>query len=325
MLNPLILASGAFVTILLLGIGLFRSGNQGAMLVRRRLSAFAPAPTTVASATFIDGPVLLGPKSYSSIGIFEWLLKKGDIGTRLSIELARAGLALRVSEYLLARCLVAGTGAIAVRVVTGSMVLGVVIGIVGYFLPVLYVRRKKDARLRKFDDQVVDALVLMANALKSGYSFMQGMETIAREMPDPIGTEFAEALHEIRMGGSAEEALVSMSARVRSAEFELVVTAMVIQRQVGGNLTEILNGIAHTVRERHRILREVRVLTAQERMSGYIIAAMPAFLVVMLSLIHPGYIGGMWQEFFGKILLVVGFVMALLGLLVIRKLVDIDV
>jgi tight adherence protein B len=325
-MNPLLIApSAAFITVLLFGFGIYRLANHGGLIARRRLNVFAPAPTTAGTLPLFEGSPLLQAKSFSSIGLLDWLLHRRNLGERLSLELARAALPLRVGEYLLARWLLGLALALIVKAATGALPLAIASCAIGYFLPVLYVRRRQGARVRKFDDQLVDGLTLLANSLKSGYSFMQGMEAIAREMPAPIGIEFNDVLKEIRMGGSVEEALMSMSQRVRSADFELVVTAMVIQRQVGGNLTEILSNIAYTVRERHRILREVRVLTAQERASGYTVAALPVFLVFLLSLANPNYIPGMWHDPFGRILLGVGFVMAFLGLLVMRKLVDIDV
>jgi len=264
-------------------------------------------------------------RQYSSIASFDRLLRGRDWGEKLSIELARAALPLRVGEYLLIRCVIALVVLLIVRNQSGSLVLGIVAGGVMYFLPVLYVRMRQVKRTRQFDDQLVDALVLISNALKSGYSFLQGMEAIAQEMPEPIGAEFEEALRGIRIGGPVEEALTGIYERVRSADFELVVTAMVIQRQVGGNLSEVLSNIAHTVRERHRILREIRVLTAEERMSGYIVGLLPVLLIILLAVISPGYISGMVAATSGQVLLGLAFVMDLLGLLVIRKIVDIDV
>ncbi len=247
------------------------------------------------------------------------------MSSQISLELARAALPLQVAEYLLLRISIAIALLLVVQNVAGSLPIALVAGVVGYFVPKLFVRWRQARRIRQFDDQLVDALVLIANALKSGYSFLQGMEAIATEMAEPVGVEFGQALREIRVGGSVEDALVGINDRVRSADFELVVTAMVIQRQVGGNLSEVLGSIAYTVRERHRILREIRVLTAQERLSGYVISALPLFLILVLSMVSPHYIQGMWSAMSGRLILATGFVMQVLGLLVIRRIVDIEV
>jgi len=316
----------AFLVVILLGTGIYRTANQGGLTARRHIAAFAPTGGARASGGLVlDSRQLFKEQRFSSIGLLDRLLRLKNHGANISIELARAGLPLLAGEYLLMRFGLAMLVLVAVRTTSHSAVIGLLTGVVGYFAPVLYVRRRQGKRAQEFDDQLVDALVLIANSLKSGYSFLQGMEAVAREMPAPIGVEFEEALREIRMGGAVEEGLMNVSKRVRSAEFELVVTAMVIQRQVGGNLTEILSNIAHTVRERHRILREVRVLTAEERMSGYIVACLPVFLVVGLSIISPAYIQGMWDDGAGRIILGVGFVMALAGVLLMRKIVEIDV
>ena len=250
---PTVLASSAvFVTILLFGLGVYRIANHGGILARRRVSVFAPARSKAAAADMPgNAPLLLHPPRFSNISILDNLLRRKGRGARLSLKLARAALPMRVGEYLLVRCAVALVlGALAGRAL-GALVPAVAAGLGGYFLPVLYVRARQKKRVRAFDDQLVDALVLMSNSLKTGYSFMQAMESIVREMPEPIGVEFDQALREIRMGGAIEDALLGISERVRSTDFELVVTAMVIQRQVGGNLTEILSNIAYTIRERH--------------------------------------------------------------------------
>ena len=324
-LVPLLAPLAVFVAVMLLGAGIYRTANHGGLLARKRLSVFAPSPSGTLAMPVIDGIPLLKRERFSSFQLLDRLLHRNNLGSRVALDLARAAVPLRVGEYFLLRWL-AGFGLLLlVSHSTHALVIGLVAGVFGYFLPALYVRWRQHKRVREFDDQLVDALTLIANALKSGYSFLQGMEAIAREMPAPIGAEFEHALREIRVGGSVEDALVAISERVRSADFELVVTAMVIQRQVGGNLTEILSSIAYTVRERHRILREVRVLTSQERMSGYVIAALPVFMVVMLTFMSPGYIVGMWHDGTGRILLGAGFLMELFGLLVIRKIVEIEV
>lgn len=324
-LAPLLAPVAAFLAVLLFGAGAYRIANHDGLLARKRLAAFAPAPSGAVTLPTLEGTPLLKRERFSSFQALDKLLRRNDLGTRLSLDLARAAVPLRVGEYLLLRWLL-GLLLLFVAVrASRALPLALVAGVIGYFLPALYVRWRQVKRVRAFDDQLVDALTLISNALKSGYSFLQGMEAIAREMPAPIGTEFEQALREIRVGGSVEESLVAISQRVRSADFELVVTAMVIQRQVGGNLTEILTSIAYTVRERHRILREVRVLTSQERMSGYVIAGLPVFLILALSFMSPGYISGMWADAIGRIILGASFVMEVLGLLVIRKIVEIEV
>ena len=323
-LVPLLAPLGAFLVVLLFGSGLYRTANHGGLLARKRLAAFAPAPA-VAPAPLLATTPLLRQARFSSIALLDRLLLRNGLGDRLSLGLARAALPLRVGEYLLIRCLLGFALLTLGWVGAHSAILSIVGAAAGFFAPVLYVRWRQAQRTRQFDDQLVDGLTLISNALKSGYSFLQGMEAVAKEMPDPVGTEFGQALRHIRVGGAVEEALTGIGHRVRSADFDLVVTAMVIQRQVGGNMTEILSNIAWTVRERHRILREIRVLTAQERLSGYVIAALPLFLIVVLTIMNPSYLNGLWGHQSGKLMLAGGLVMDLFGLLVIHKIVEIEV
>src|SRR5581483_2181443 len=234
-------------------------------------------------------------------------------------------LPLKVGEYLLLRFALGAFLAFMGWLLGLAAVIVLGLGCAGYAAPALYVQRRRQARLRQFEDQLVDALTLIANALKSGYSFLQGIEAVAREMPPPLGAEFEQVVREIRVGGSAEEALLKLCERVPSQDLELVVTAMIIQRQVGGNLADILSNIAYTVRERHRILREIRVLTAQERMSGNVVAGIPLALVLLMSITTPTYVSGMWATNAGKAMLGAGFVMELIGLLVIRRMVELEV
>jgi len=316
--------SAAFLGVCLLILGVYRIINHRGVLARQQLAPFLAGATLTAGGPLRGGP-LIGPKRFSQIAGLDRVLHQTGKGSRLALDLVRAGLMLTPGEYVLLRTLLGLLLGVLVLRLTGSTVVAVPALVCGYFLPVLYVRWRTSVRVRQFDTQLVDALVLMSNALKSGYSFLQAMETVAREMPMPLGPEFALALQEIRIGASIEDALDQVATRVCSKEFELVRTALAIQRQVGGNLTEILINISQTIRQRQRLMREVRVLTSEQRMSGWIMAAIPMLLVAVLSVLNPSYIHGMWQDPAGKVILVAGFVMELLGLLVVRKLVDIEV
>ncbi|MBV8083533.1 MAG: type II secretion system F family protein [Chloroflexi bacterium] len=297
--------------------------NRAGIRARRRVVTFAPSGRAVFATSELDGSVLKGSR-YSSIGLLDRILRRGR-GRQLGLDLIRAGSALQVGEYVLIRLVCAALAGLVVRGISGALLLGLIAAVGGWFVPKLYMRAKQTKRLQAFDNQLPDALLLIANGMKSGYSFMQGADSVAREMPQPIGPEFARALAEIRLGGEVDEALNEMYERTPTPEFDLVVTAIIIQRQVGGDLPEILGTIAQTIRERHRILGEVRVLTAQERMSGYVVAALPLVMVLALALISPHYLGGMWSSFGGRAMLMAGFAMEGVGLLIIRRIVDIPV
>ena len=198
-------------------------------------------------------------------------------------------------------------------------------GAIGFMLPKLYVKQRNASRLRAFDDQLVDALSLMANALRSGSSFLQAMELISRELPSPIAEEFGQTVAEISVGAPVEEALSHLGRRVPSYDLYLAVTAIVIQRSVGGNLSEVLTNIAHTIRERVRILRDVQAKTAEQRISAYFLSALPLFMLGVISVVNPTYMTPMFHNPMGLMVLLGGFLLQGLGFLLLRKLSVIDV
>ena len=317
--------SATFLGVCLVILGIYRIVNHRGVLARQQIAPFVSGGMANSATAGAERAPLIGPKRFSRIEGLNRVLQQTGKGSRLSLDLARAGMILSPGEYVLLRTLLGVLcGLLAFRVTSAPVVAAFAL-VCGYFLPVLYIRRRTTARVQQFDEQLVDALILLSNALKSGYSFLQGMETVAREMLAPLGPEFGLALREIRIGASIEDALDEVATRVCSKEFELVRTALAIQRQVGGNLTEILVNISNTIRARQRILGEVRVLTAEQRMSGWIMAAIPLLLAMALWILNRNYIQGMWQDPAGKVILLAGLVMELLGLVVIRKLVKIEV
>jgi tight adherence protein B len=203
--------------------------------------------------------------------------------------------------------------------------------VVGWWVPRFWINRRKSKRLNAFNNHLADTITLVANALRAGASFLQAIELVVRETQPPISTEFNRVIREVNLGLPFEQALANMVRRVRSEDLELMTTAITIQHQVGGNLAEILDSIAYTIRERIRIHGEIKTLTAQQRMSGYVVAGLPIFLVLILSVIAPQFMEPMFgpPEVLGipvgVIVLAVGGVMMAVGFLLIRKIVDIEV
>jgi tight adherence protein B len=204
--------------------------------------------------------------------------------------------------------------------------------ILGWWVPRYWLNRRKSKRLQAFNDHLADTITLVANALRAGASFLQAIELVVRETQPPISTEFNRVIREVNLGLPFEQALNNMVRRVRSDDLELMTTAISIQHQVGGNLAEILDSIAFTIRERIRIIGEIRVLTAQQRMSGYVVAGLPIFLMAILSVIAPSFMEPMFQDPpavmgipVGVILLILGGVLMFIGFMAIRRIVDIEV
>jgi tight adherence protein B len=184
---------------------------------------------------------------------------------------------------------------------------------------------KIQQRAKHFNNQLGDTLVLIANSLRTGYSFMQAVEMVSREMPPPISVEFARSLKEINLGIATEESLNNMAKRVDSEDLDLVVTVVLIQRQVGGNLAEVLDNIAGTIRERVKIRGQIKTLTAQGRISGFVIGGIPFVLAILIYAINPEYIRLLFSTPLGKCMLVGALLSQICGALAIRKIINIDI
>src|SRR5881296_1225410 len=238
-------------------------------------------------------------------------------------QLQRADLKLRPSEYFMIQL---GSGALVGLI--GFRRWGPLFALLffaGYLIPGFYVKYRIGQRLKKFNAQLGDTLTLLSNALKAGYSFAQAIDTVAKNAVPPIGDEFGRAVREMNLGGSPDEALMNITKRVISPDFDLVATAYAIHRTVGGNLAEILDNIAYTIRERVRIKGEIATLTAQARASGTLITALPIVLAAFMYFVTPTYFRPMFGSIIGWILLAIGGFMIFVGNLIIRRVVAIEV
>lgn len=243
-------------------------------------------------------------------------------------QLARADLKLTVGEYFgLHIVSVAGMAFISLFLLFPMQPVPAIIAAgAGFFLPRLYVARKQTQRLKKFEQQMPDMLGMWVNSLRAGYSVLQSLEAIAREMPDPTSTEIQRVVREVQLGIPLEQALDHMLERMPSAELDLCFTAVNIQREVGGNLAEILEVIGHTIRERIKLFGEIRVLTAQGRITGWLISGLPIFLGIVLFLINPRYMSNLFSNpGCGWPMLAVGAFMIVAGMAAIQRIVSIDI
>ena len=247
-------------------------------------------------------------------------VKKGK--PSVAEQLNRADLKLRTSEYFMIQIgsavLVALIVFVRFHVLVGWLVL-----FLGYLLPGFYVKYRINKRLKAFNNQLGDTLTLLSNALKAGYSFAQAIDTVAKNAVPPIADEFARAVREMNLGGSPDEALQNITKRIASADFDLVATAYSIHRTVGGNLAEILDNIAYTIRERVRIKGEIATLTAQARASGTLITFLPIVLAAFMFFVTPSYFRPMFDNFIGWILIAIGIFMIFIGNLIIRRVIAI--
>lgn len=239
-------------------------------------------------------------------------------------ELLQADIPLRAEEFVFIQL-----GAVFIPALLGSLllentVLTILLALVGAFLPVMFLKYAKIRRMKRFNDQLGDGLLIMSNSLRAGYSFLQTLDSLRKESLPPLSTEVSRALHEMKLGTPTEEALQNMTKRVKSDDFDLIVTAVSIQRQVGGNLAEVLDNIASTIQERIRIKGEVRTLTAQGRISGVIVGLLPVFLAGFLFIINPIYMSILFKNTLGLALLGGALISEFIGVLLIKKIVNID-
>ncbi len=330
-MSPLFIFGGLAVLLLLIGaaVAFFTGGNQPN--VSERMEEYvAPSFLDVADETIAaEGPDVADrvDKALSKRSFFQPLKER----------LARADMKLRVIEYLaLVFLSTIGVAAAAYFVFfRGQLIMALVGALVGMQLPRMYLGYAEKKRMNAFNNQLGDTLNLWVNALRSGYSVLQGMETIATELPPPVSVEFERVVQEVRLGLSVEQALNNMYRRVPSEDLDLVITAVNIQREVGGNLAEVLDSISFTIRERVRIKGEIRTLTAQGRASAWIISLLPIVLGLLLYAINPGYVSQLWameKPFIiegvfpcGWVVLGIGATMIGLGAFAIQKIVQIEV
>ncbi len=252
------------------------------------------------------------------------LLRGKRFTERLSLELASAGLPIRPSEFIV----IAAAVLILFQLIAMAALPGPVghaaLGIAGLCAPMVVVRSLQRKRRAAFDAQIVDTLVTMAASFRSGFSLLRAMQMVAQEMPEPISKEFDRIVSEVGVGRTLEDALRASVERIGSYDFDLVVTAVLIHMQVGGNLAEILETIADTVRERTKIMGEMRALTAEGRISGIILVALPIFLGLVLYGMQPDYMKIMLTDPIGPQIIGAAAALQFVGVLIMRRMLALD-
>lgn len=242
-------------------------------------------------------------------------------------NLALAGVRMRANEFILIKCALAVIGFALGLAVSFRVWVGMIVGFVGWLLPNMVLKMRVSARRKAFQGQLLDALIQMSNGLRAGYSFLQAMEAVAREMPPPVSEEFSRVTREISLGKPVDDALIDLAERMVSKDLDFVVTVIQIQRQIGGNLSEILDSVAATIRERLRLMGQIRALTAQGKMGGIVIAALPFGLFIIMYLLNPEVQGSLFTvepRIVGWIMIAVGLIMQAIGAFVIKKMVVIE-
>lgn len=243
----------------------------------------------------------------------------------LDLQLIRGDIPLKGGEFLVLQGFLTFLFFLIGFMLTQKFYAGFLFSIGGGMLPRLWLNSAQKKKRRKFNNQLADALLVLSNSLRAGFSLLQAMEMVSQEMPNPISGEFHFTLREMTYGTSTETALIHLSERVGSGVLDLLVTAMLIQRQAGGNLAEVLQNIHATIQDRLRIQQEIKTLTAQGRMSGYIIAALPFGIAAVLSVLNPSYLSVLFTNRIGWTMLAGGLISQFIGFLIIRKIITIEV
>ncbi len=245
-------------------------------------------------------------------------------GDKLQIMLLRADVPMSTGEFTAILLAVAAAGFL-LGAWRAGLLIGILLAAALLILPIFYLKQRQARRRNAFTNQLPDVLTLLVGSLRAGYGLSQAIELVAREVPEPAAKEFQRVIRGMSLGLPMHKALEGMAERVESDDLDLVVTAINVQYEMGGNLSTVLENISETIRQRVRVLREVRVLTAQQRMTGNILAGMPIFLAVALSVISPGYFDTFFEDGWVRLLPLGAAVMMVLGFVFIRKIVNIKV
>ncbi|NMA66678.1 MAG: secretion system protein [Clostridiaceae bacterium] len=270
------------------------------------------------SDTYRHGLGLLA-RGIEKSGIFENYKKN------IRKQLSNANVLLRPEEYISISIIVPLFLGIFGLLFFKNFIIVLILIVIGILLPPVMLKRKKAKRLKIINNQLVDTLAVLSNAMKAGHSFFQAVDSVCRELKGPVAEEFSKLQKEISLGVETETALENLVNRVGSDDLELMITAVLIQRQIGGNLAEILDNISDTIRLRVKTKGEIKTLTAQGRMSGIIISVLPFGLAAIVSIMAPQLMMTLFTEPLGIIMIVIALLMEFIGIIFIRKIISIEV
>ena len=268
-------------------------------------------------------------RGHSSIPTFRRFLVDSPWAEDQARKLQQANVQLRVGEYLLIRLLLAGllffVALLISRAHPAGIVVGLVLALAGYVLPVLVVNHLRQRRIAAIERQLVEFLPLLASSLRSGFAFLQGVELASRQLGPPLAEELALLVNDINLGATMESALLDMGVRTGSVDVDMLITAVLVQRTTGGNLSEVLDQAAETLRERERIRGDVQTLTAQQRLTGIVLSLYPAAIGLLLLAIMPSMWSVLFTDGLGRGFLGTAVGLQVLGFVVMRRVMKIDI
>jgi tight adherence protein B len=317
----------AFVIGVAIVMGLYLASTKlPGMLAQRKLMARLDSLTPLEHAEADNNAsTLLKASDNGVLPAFDRMMASSQRGNAISRWIEQSGMKVSTSGVFL---MAAGLGVVmsfvATMVTRTSLAMPVGFAL-GFAMPFVMLRIKRTRRLRAFEEAFPEALDLIARALKAGHAFATGLKMVADEMDEPVGPEFRKTFDEQNFGLPMKDALENLTHRIPHLDVRFFATAVLIQRETGGNLSEILENLAHVVRERFKILRQVRVYTAHGRLTGYVLLALPAFLGVALSFINPEHMNLLFRERMGQLMLIAAMVMQFIGYMWIKQVVKIEV
>lgn len=277
----------AFATAALLVYGAFQLFRARKMAVQERIEAYTSTQLTTGLIDQVDED----EAGLTPVGRILRRIFGRSYFEQVEESLVRADLPLRPSEYILSRFLCAGALFLVGQLRIGTWVSGILLALVGFMFPFIYVKFRQSRRTNKFNEQLANVLMLMTNSLRAGYSFVKSLEVAASEMTPPISKELAKVFREVNLGYTMDEALQRAAKRVGSEDFDVVVSAYLVQKEVGGSLADIMEKVAETIRERFKLQGEIRVMTSQGKLSGLVVGFLPIAVGLLLWLVAPEYLG----------------------------------
>lgn len=328
-MEPLALAVAVCtgLAILLIVTGLRRSGPPKDQMTSR-LDAFRGEGETPAYQAEEPSVALKQQRSYSGLPVLSTFLAQFKGSEKIALQLERAAVPLRLGEYYLIRW-VAAILFFLVPFIFGvalfNAIIAVVLAFVGYMLPQMWLSGRQKKRIDRLNGQLVDMLGMVSNSLKSGYGLMQSFEFASKQMHAPMSVELRKMLRDANLGMSAEDSLNALGERINSNDMDMVLTAINIQRAVGGNLSEILDTVGSTMRERERIRGEIATLTSQQKMTGIVIGGLPIFMFGVFMVINPAYMSLLFTDPAGRIIMLGAIFLEILGYFTIKKIMAIEV
>jgi tight adherence protein B len=299
----------------------FMAGTQARAKALRSLATRIGRRHHVEEQTSIQTQIL--PEAFAQFG--QKFAVAGGFHARLDQKLEQAGMPILAGEFVALTTVCAVLGAAFGALLLQNVVFAVLIAGGASLIPYIWLLRSRRKRQNAMIEQLADTLSVLASSLRAGYSFLQALDTVSKEIGEPSATEFQRVVAEIRLGRPVEDALIAMAIRVGSDDLKWAVIAINVQRQVGGNLAEVLDIVANTVRERAYVRRQVQVLSAEGRLSVAILAALPPLILLYIAIVNPEYIEPLFNTTPGLILLAGGTVLMALGVFVMSRLVKIDV